>query len=80
MKKSIVFSFAVVIALAASVTALANVSTSRTEAKHCVETHVEVASQGKGACRHALCRCTYYTRAKGGAGKCVCGHWDYVHN
>lgn len=54
MKKSIVFSFAVVIALAASVTALANVSTSRTEAKHCVETHVEVASQGKGACRHAL--------------------------
>lgn len=59
MKKSIVFSFAVVIALAASVTALANVSTSRTEAKHCVETHVEVASQGKGACRHALCRCTY---------------------
>ncbi len=80
MKKSIVFSFAVVIALAASVTAWANVSTSRTEAKHCVETHVEVASQGKGACRHALCRCTCYTRAKGGAGKCVCGHWDYVHN
>lgn len=36
---------------------------------------------GRGACRHAGCGCTSYQRAwDGSGGKCVCGHWDYVHN
>ena len=39
------------------------------------------ASQGSGACRHANCRCQAYRMAHDGSGgKCVCGHWDYVHN
>lgn len=38
------------------------------------------ASTGRGSCRHAGCGCQWYQRAEGGAGKCVCGHWDYVHN
>jgi len=38
-----------------------------------------VCMTGHGACRHAGCRCTWYNSA-GNGGKCVCGHWDYVHN
>ena len=39
------------------------------------------ASKGSGACRHANCRCQAYRMAHDGSGgKCVCGHWDYVHN
>lgn len=37
-------------------------------------------STGYGSCRHGACRCQGYVRAEGGAGKCICGHWDYVHN
>lgn len=42
-----------------------------------IKTSVNVT--GRGACRHAGCRCGWYTSA-GTGGKCVCGHWDYVHN
>ena len=81
MKKTIAFSFVVVIALAASLTAFAKVSSvSVGKNNHLGGNHVEVASQGKGSCRHGGCRCAWYVRAQGGAGKCVCGHWDYVHN
>ena len=80
MKKSIVLGLAVVMALAASVTVFASVSDSHSDCNHHDGIHVEVASQGKGACRHPGCKCTWYNRAQGGAGKCVCGHWDYVHN
>ena len=39
------------------------------------------AKAGRGACRHAGCGCQTYTMAHDGSGgKCVCGHWDYVHN
>ena len=80
MKKSIVLVLAVAMALAASVAAFASVSNSHSVCNHPEGVHVEVASQGKGACRHPGCKCTWYHRAQGGAGKCVCGHWDYVHN
>lgn len=80
MKKTIVLGLAALMALAASVTAFASVSDSRSECNHHDGIHEEVAVKGKGACRHAGCKCTWYIRAKGGAGKCVCGHWDYVHN
>lgn len=80
MKKSFVLGFAVFMTLAASVTAFANVSASDVEINHHDCVHVEVTSQGKGSCRHAGCKCSWYTRAEGGAGKCTCGHWDYVHN
>lgn len=80
MKKSIVLGLVAVMALAASVTAFASVSDSHSEYNHHEGAHVEATSQGNGSCRHALCKCTHYTRATGGAGKCTCGHWDYVHN
>lgn len=39
------------------------------------------AKAGSGSCRHAGCGCLAYKRAwDGSGGKCVCGHWDYVHN
>lgn len=39
------------------------------------------AKAGRGACRHAGCGCRAYQMAwDGSGGKCVCGHWDYVHN
>ena len=38
-----------------------------------------MAKSGHGACRHAGCGCQVY-RSAGTGGKCVCGHWDYVHN
>lgn len=79
MKKTIVLSLAAVMTLAASVTAFANVSTFGGDQEHHNFGHVEITSQGKGACGHAGCKCTWYNRAQGGAGKCVCGHWDYVH-
>lgn len=80
MKKSIVLGLAVVMTLAASVAAFASVSSYDAEHNHHEGVQVEVVSQGKGACRHAGCKCSWYSRAEGGAGKCVCGHWDYVHN
>ena len=80
MKKSIVLGLSVVLALVTSVTVFASVSDSRSEYNHLEGIHIEATSQGNGSCRHALCKCTHYTRATGGAGKCTCGHWDYVHN
>ena len=80
MKKSIVIGLAVVMALAASVTTFASVSDSNTECNHPEGIRVESTSRGTGSCRHPLCKCTHYVRATGGAGKCICGHWDYVHN
>ena len=80
MKKSFIFGLAVVMTLAASVSVFANVSDSNSKCNNLEDVHVEVASQGSGSCRHAGCKCTWYVRAQGGAGKCVCGHWDYVHN
>lgn len=77
MKKFFLFLSMASIAMM-SVTAMAvNTSKSTDEQKSIT---VEVNAQGKGACRHALCGCKFYVRATGGAGKCVCGHWDYVHN
>lgn len=78
MRKTIVFGIAVIMTLTASVTTFAHVSA--IEADHNHHESVELTSQGTGACRHAGCKCTWYIRAQGGAGKCVCGHWDYVHN
>lgn len=80
MKKSIILGLTVIMTLAASVTGFANVSAFDADHNHHEGVHVEGTSQGKGACRHAGCKCTWYNRAQGGAGKCVCGHWDYVHN
>lgn len=80
MKKSIVLAFTVIMTLAASVTSFANGLAFDADHNHYECIHAEIASQGKGACRHAGCKCTWYNRAQGGAGKCVCGHWDYVHN
>lgn len=80
MKKSFAFGLFVVMALAVSVTAFSSGSSSEPEYNHCDRVHVESTTQGSGSCRHALCKCTSYTRAEGGAGKCTCGHWDYVHN
>lgn len=38
-------------------------------------------NKGKGSCRHAGCSCTKYKMAHDGSGgKCICGHWGYVHN
>lgn len=80
MKKTIVLAIAAIMALSASVTAFANVTTEGTDINHHESIHTEASSQGKGSCRHAGCKCSWYKRAEGGAGKCVCGHWDYVHN
>ena len=36
---------------------------------------------GRGNCRHPGCGCMAYKMAwDGSGGKCVCGHWDYIHN
>lgn len=80
LKKSIILGLTIVMTLAASVAAFANVSPSDATHNHHDGTRVELSSHGKGACRHSGCTCSWYNRAKGGAGKCVCGHWDYVHN
>ena len=80
MKKSIVLGFAVIMTLAVSVTAFASASKTHSECNRSEAVQVNVTSQGSGSCRHAGCKCTWYVRAQGGAGKCVCGHWDYVHN
>lgn len=80
MKKLIFLGLAAVMTLAASVTAFASISEFHSDVNRHEGVHVEVSSQGKGACRHAGCKCTWYNRAQGGAGRCVCGHWDYVHN
>ena len=80
MKKSIVLGLAVVMGLAASVTTFASVYDSHTESNQPEGISVEATSHGHGRCRHASCWCTHYVRATGGAGKCICGHWDYIHN
>lgn len=78
MKKSVIIALSFVMTVAMSVTALADVVSNECQ-QHESES-VEVCAQGKGTCRHATCGCKFYQRAVGGAGKCVCGHWDYVHN
>lgn len=76
--KKMFFGFAVVMAMVASVAAFANSNSSHKDLS-CNEPHHSVSVTGKGACRHALCKCQWYVSA-GTGGKCVCGHWDYVHN
>lgn len=80
MKKTFVLILAVALTLAASVTAFANISTSGVEQNQQKGNQVEATSHGSGACRHAGCKCSCYKRLEGGAGKCCCGHWDYIHN
>ena len=80
MKKTIVLGLAVVMALTTAFTAFSSGLTSEEVFCNHKGVQVESTSQRNGACRHALCRCTKYTRATGGAGKCTCGHWDYVHD
>ena len=74
--KKMIFCFAVVMATVASVATFANSSHNDL---NCKESHNSISVAGKGACRHALCGCKWYVSA-GTGGKCVCGHWDYVHN
>ena len=76
--KKMIFGFAVVMAMVASVAAFAS-SNSNHNDLNCNEPLNPVTVTGKGACRHALCGCKWYVSA-GTGGKCVCGHWDYVHN
>lgn len=78
MKRIEILGLSVVMVVTMSVAALAG-GNSTYNHEHESE-NVEVCSQGKGACRHPLCGCQYYKRADKGAGKCVCGHWDYMHN
>ena len=73
-----ILSFAVVMAMVASVTAFASVKSSHS-GMDCNEPHESVHAAGGGACRHALCKCQRYVSA-GTGGPCLCGHWDYVHN
>lgn len=81
MKKAIVLAIAAVMTLSASVTVLAGASTSIAAKAHGHDdSSAGVTAGGNGSCRHGGCKCAYYVRAVGGAGKCVCGHWDYVHN
>ena len=75
--KKMILGFAVVIAMVASVAAFA--SSNSNHDLNCDESHNSVSITGKGACRHAGCKCQWYSSA-GTGGKCVCGHWDYVHN
>lgn len=70
-----IFGFMVVMAMVASVAAFAASSSNHNDLK-CNDS---ASMTGKGACRHALCSCKWYVSA-GTGGKCVCGHWDYVHN
>ena len=78
MKRIEILGLSVAMIVTMSVAALAGGTS--TNSHHHESENVEVCSQGKGACRHAGCGCQWYNRANGGAGKCVCGHWDYVHN
>lgn len=80
MKKNIIIISTVFMTLVSSLTTFASVKSSFEESTNHEGIYFEIPSQGKGACRHASCKCTWYNRAQGGAGKCVCGHWDYVHN
>lgn len=36
-------------------------------------------STRSGKCNHGACSCKHYVSAHNG-GKCICGHWDYVHD
>lgn len=77
MKKKIFGLAVVVMALVASVAVFANSAVDYCDLVENIK-H-SVSAQGKGGCRHAGCKCTWYQSAHTG-GKCVCGHWDYVHN
>lgn len=77
MKKNI-FCFAVVMTMVASVAAFAS-SNSNHNDLNSNDPQKSISITGKGACRHALCKCQRYVSA-GTGGKCTCGHWDYVHN
>jgi len=78
MKKIIVCGLASAMIAVASVTTFAG-STAKKSHQH-KSAKVEVCSESNGACRHGGCGCKWYVRATGGAGKCICGHWDYMHN
>ena len=76
--KKMILGFAVVMAMVASVAAFASSNSNQSELNR-NDSQKSVSVTGKGACRHALCKCQWYVSA-GTGGKCVCGHWDYVHN
>lgn len=78
MKKIKVLSVLAVLAATISLSAFAGSKNVNSDMQEGV--NVEVTAQGKGSCRHGGCPCKAYVRLEGGAGKCVCGHWDYVHN
>lgn len=42
------------------------------------KTQTKALTERTGACHHGACSCKRYVSAHNG-GKCVCGHWDYVH-
>lgn len=78
--------FVVVIAVVAISLVSCNAKTGKVEKKELKTSAVELLDNnqakeetGYGACRHAGCGCQAY-RSAGTGGKCVCGHWDYVHN
>ena len=78
MKKSIVLGLAVVMALAASVTAFASVSDSHSECNHSEGVHVESTSQGNGACTYGTCKCSGFNQ-RPGYYQCWCGHQRFSH-
>ena len=77
MKK--IFGLTVLMVMIAAVTCFATAINHLSEGKNCFSLSSQVTTQGKGACRHGGCSCQKYVSAHTG-GKCVCGHWDYVHN
>lgn len=78
MKKMFI-GLTVLMTMAAAVATFATSMNHLSEGKDCLSLPSQVTTQGKGACRHGGCSCQKYVSAHTG-GKCVCGHWDYVHN
>ena len=78
MKKSIVLGLAVVMALAVSVTAFASVSDSHSECNHSEGVHLEVTSQGNGACTYGTCKCSGFNQ-RPAYYQCWCGHQRFSH-
>ena len=77
MKK--IFGLTVLMAMIAAVTCFATAMNHLGEGKNSLSMSSQVTTQGNGACRHSGCSCQKYSSAHTG-GKCLCGHWDYVHN
>lgn len=78
MKKMFV-GLTVMMTMAVAVTTFATSMNHLREGQGYFSVATQLTTQGKGNCRHAGCSCQRYVSAHTG-GKCVCGHWDYVHN